>query len=612
MRALLRTPLGAAAAFATALVLIMSVLGPALWSGTAGQVHTGALWQQPSAEHLLGTDALGRDILARVLAATGLSVGLALLATLVGLVSGVFLGGLSALLGGRAGRAAGAVIDVLVAFPGLLFALVLAVIFGAGEMGAVLAVGLAGTPSVARLTRNLAVSVAGKDFVAAARLLGVGRLRMLVRHILPNIGEPLIVNATIGAGQVLLAFAGLSFLGLGVQPPSFDWGRLLNEGLNRLYVNPAVALAPGVAVVLAGLAFSLFGEAVAKTLEARPARTAVPPAPAPARESEARHDVLLQVTDLHVVFPGSVHAVEGATFELRAGEKVGIVGESGSGKSLTALAVAGLVDEPGTIRAGRLEFGGVDLTGPSAHDRLGPDLAMIFQNPAVSLNPALRVGRQLAEVAEVHSGLPRKAAAARAVERLGAVRIAAPDRRSRQYPHELSGGMQQRVMIASGLMERPKLIIADEPTTALDTTVQEQVLRLLDQVCGETDAALLLISHDITVITRLCERVLVFYAGTVVEDLDVHRLAKSPAHPYTKALLAAVPTLEAPREQRLAVIPGSPPSPVERPEGCPFAPRCAHADDLCRTRRPRLAELGPGHRLACWHPQHDEHVEGGS
>ena len=262
---ILRTPLGIAAVTLMALVMLTAIFAPIIWGTEADVVDTDNLLAPPSAEHPIGTDHLGRDLLMRVLVATRLSLVLALLATFVSVTAGMILGMAPYLLG-RAGRAVTWLVGIAVAFPGLLLALFLAIIFGAGWTGAVLAIGLAGAPSFARLCQTLVASVTERDYVAAARIGGIGRFRILTRHIFPNIGEPLIVNATIGAGGALLAFAGLSFIGIGVQPPEYDWGRLMMEGLPRIYINPLAAIAPGIAVVIAGLAFNLVGEAAARAL----------------------------------------------------------------------------------------------------------------------------------------------------------------------------------------------------------------------------------------------------------------------------------------------------------------------------------------------------------
>ena len=610
----LRTPLGAAAGLLLAAVLALAVIAPVLWSNRADAIDTDQMLQGPSAAHWVGTDNLGRDLFFRVLVATRLSIGLALLATLIALVIGLALGAAPALLGRRAGRLLSAAVNLAVAFPALLLALFFAVIFGIGVKGAVLAIGLAGAPSFARLVQTLVAGVVEQDFVAAARSAGVGRARVLFRHILPNIAEPLIVNATIGAGSALLSFAGLSFLGLGVQAPQYDWGKLLNDGLSGIYLNPAAALAPGIAVIVAGLAFNLVGEAAAKSIGLRAAAGRIPPAgPRSGSQEESGHEVhadaevVLDVRDLSVTFAGAegpVRPVRGVSFTVRRGETVGVVGESGSGKSLTAHAVARLIEEPGRVAARRLEFLGGDLLAGSARDHrrlLGTSLAMVFQDPMTSFNPTQRVGPQLAELARRHQGSTRRQARARAVDRLRAVRVPAAERRARQYPHEFSGGMRQRAMIGMGLMGRPALIIADEPTTALDVTVQKQVLNLLQSVRTAESAAIVLISHDVTVVGQVCDRVLVMYAGRIVEELPAAELAAGARHPYTRALVAAVPDMRTDLHRPLTVIPGHPVAPAHVPTGCAFAPRCPLADARCTREEPVPTADEEGRRVACWH-----------
>ncbi|MFE6666511.1 dipeptide/oligopeptide/nickel ABC transporter permease/ATP-binding protein [Streptomyces sp. NPDC057697] len=598
----LRTPIGITALTVFVLVALVAVLGPVLLGDRAARVDTDAINQGAGAAHLLGTDQLGRDIAARVVVATRLTLRLTLLAAAIGVGGGLLLGVAPAVVGRRLGRLITATVGVLVAFPGLLFLLFLATIFGVGTTGAVLAVGLAMVPPMARLVQNLTASVAGSDYVAAARILGVGRFRLVVRHLLPNIAEPSVLFATQATGGILVAFSGLSFLGLGVQPPQYDWGRLLNEQLNRIFVNPAAALAPGAAVVLTGLMFGLAGEVLA---QAGGRRAPQAPEPVPEQrpdtpgETSADDAPLIRARDLRVAFPGGRQAVRGISLDIARGEAVGLVGESGSGKSLSALALADLVPHPGRVTAGTLRFDGHDLRDDP---RLGTELAMVFQDPMASLNPALRVGRQLSEVAEVHLGASRAQGAARAVDRLRAVRVPAPERRARQRPHEYSGGMRQRAVIAMGLMGEPKLIIADEPTTALDVAVQEQVLDLLAEVREDSGAALLLISHDLVVVAQVCERVLVMYAGLVVEDLPVTALLGGAAHPYTRALVGAVPTMATDPGTDLVTIPGRPPEPGETGGGCAFAPRCERARERCHRTAPGLSGFGPGRQVACWFP----------
>jgi peptide/nickel transport system permease protein len=618
----LRSPLGLGAGALTVLVLALALLAPLLWGDRANAVNTSAILAAPSGQHWAGTDNLGRDIVFRVLVASRLSVVLALAATVIAVLVGLLLGSASCLLGRRTARLVAAGVNVAVAFPGLLLALFFAVVFGVGAKGAVLAIGLSGAPVFARLTQTLVAGVAAMDYVAAARAAGVGRIRILFRHVLPNIAEPLAVNATIGAGNALLAFAGLSFLGLGVQSPSYDWGRLLFDGVGNLYVNPAAALAPGAAILLAGLAFNLFGESVATGFGVavltgagagalpRPAgraRGETERSPSAAGAESEPPDVVLDVRDLEVSFPGDrgpIRPVRGLTFAVRRGEAVGLVGESGSGKSLTALAVSCLVDASGRVDAARLELLGTDLRArdtPRRRRMLGTALAMVFQDPMTSFNPTRRIGRQLAEVATHHQGMSRRDAMARAVDRLASVRIPAAGRRARQYPHEFSGGMRQRAMIGMGLMGTPALIIADEPTTALDVTVQQQVLDLLAAIREADDVALILISHDVTVVGEVCDRVLVMYAGRIVEDLPASELATGARHPYTRALVAAVPDMDTDLDRPLATIPGRPVDPADVPPGCAYARRCPLADARCRAEDPPLVGDGHGRRVACWH-----------
>jgi peptide/nickel transport system permease protein len=582
----LKSPVGVAAAALLAGVLVLAVIAPILWSDQARAIDTNQIQHGPSSEHWAGTDTLGRDIFFRLLVASRLSVLLAIAATGIGVLTGLLLGTASLLVGRRLGRLIGAAVNIAVAFPGLLLALFFAVVFGVGATGALLAIGFAIAPAFARLTQTLVAKVSALDYVAAARVAGVNRFRILIRHVLPNIAEPLIVNATTAAGTALLAFAGLSFLGIGVQAPSYDWGRLLGEGLNAIYLHPLAALAPGAAVIVAGLAFSLFGEALARGLREH---TAYREAKSAVTRTE-KDGPMLAVENLRVGFPG-VQPVRGIDLTVERGEAVGIVGESGSGKSLTALAIAQLIESPGHVEADRLDFLGRGLM--DARRRLGTSIAMVFQDPMTSLNPTQRIGRQLAEVAEVHQGLSRATALTRAIDRLRAVHVPGAGRRAKQYPHEFSGGMRQRAMIGMGLMGEPALIIADEPTTALDVTVQRQVLKLLRTIREQDDVALLLISHDITVVGEVCDRVLVMYAGRVVEELPADRL-KDARHPYTRALIAAVPDMETDRSQDLAVIPGRPVDPANVPTGCAFAPRCPLASDECSVE-PLMVN-----GVACW------------
>ena len=321
---------------------------------------------------------------------------------------------------------------------------------------------------------------------------------------------------------------------------------------------------------------------------------------------------LLSVQDLEVRFwtsRGTVHAVNGVSFDVAPGETLGIVGESGCGKSVTSLALLGILPRAGRATKGEARFEGRDLLTLS-QDELrkirGREIAMIFQDPMTSLNPVLTVGRQIREALETHFHLDRKAADARATELLDQVGIPSPDLRLKDYPHQFSGGMRQRAMIAMALACEPKLLIADEPTTALDVTIQAQILDLLRQLVAETNAALILITHDLGVVAGMCERVNVMYAGMFMETGSAEQLFGRPRHPYTLGLLQSVPRLDAARKRRLQPIEGMPPNMLRAPAMCPFAPRCRYEVPASREQVPPLDELEPGHFVACFNPVPEE------
>lgn len=314
---------------------------------------------------------------------------------------------------------------------------------------------------------------------------------------------------------------------------------------------------------------------------------------------------LLEVSELRTRFTtddGEFSAVDGVSFSLFAGRTLGIVGESGCGKSVTALSIMGLLPQAGRIAGGAVRFEGADLVGlPSAQFRAlrGNKMSMIFQEPMTSLNPAFTVGDQIVEAVMRHRAVTHQAARDQAIEMLRRVRISAPEQRFRDYPHKLSGGMRQRVMIAMALSCGPKLLIADEATTALDVTVQAQILDLMRSLRDETGTAIMLITHDLGVIAEIAQEVVVMYAGKVVERCEVAELFADPQHPYTIGLLGSIPRLHG-EDDRLAAIEGMVPDPLGLPQGCRFHPRCPFAVDVCRTSQPPLAEIKRGHFSACW------------
>ncbi len=320
---------------------------------------------------------------------------------------------------------------------------------------------------------------------------------------------------------------------------------------------------------------------------------------------------LLAVRDLRVSFPlrqNTIYAVQGLTMQVEAGERLGVVGESGSGKSVTALSIMRMVPWPGRYDGGQVLFDGDDLLhlpeSRLSHVR-GRQIAMISQNPLASLNPVLTVEAHFREVLSLHLGLSGAAAHARIVEVLRSVGIPDPATRMREYPHRLSGGQRQRVMIALAMACQPRLLIADEPTTALDVTIQAQILELIDGLVRSANLGAILITHNLGIVAGHCDRVVVMYAGRVMEAAAVDDLFAHPTHPYTVGLLRCIPRLRRKRTRSFYAIPGLPPQVTRLVTGCPFAPRCERATDRCLTETPPLAEIAPGHPVACWHPVTD-------
>lgn len=315
---------------------------------------------------------------------------------------------------------------------------------------------------------------------------------------------------------------------------------------------------------------------------------------------------LLEVRDLRTEFAtddGSFRAVDGVSFSVDTGRTLAIVGESGCGKSVTALSIMGLVpNPPGRITGGSIRLDGRELVGAPARDLLdlrGNGMAMIFQEPMTSLNPAFTIGEQIVEGLQRHQPLSRAQARERALEVLRLVRMPAPEQRFDEHPHKLSGGMRQRAMIAMALACRPRLLIADEPTTALDVTIQAQILELVNTLQQETGTAVILITHDLGVVAEVADDVAVMYAGRIVEQAPVQALFDQPQHPYTIGLLGSIPRLDVERD-RLAAIEGQVPNPLRRPPGCQFSDRCPFAIERCRAEEPPLLAMGPGHASACW------------
>lgn len=562
------------------------------------------LFDGPSRDHWLGTDQLGRDWYSRVIFGAGYAFRSILIAMTIAVVVGVPLGLFSGWRGGRIDRAIMWVNDVLFSLPIILLAMAVIIILTPSLDNAMIGVGIAMSTRFTRLTRAVTLQEKEELYVDSARITGLSTPTILARYIAPNLLSSLIVQVAIISGAIILIGATLSFLGIGASLDDPDWGVMLNRSRELFRVEGVwQVVPPGMALILTVLSFNLLGDAIRDAIGRDSSnnalsitkRTAVTAATTPHATGP---DVVLSVRDMDVEFPGQSGQVsqilQGVSLEVRAGETLGVVGESGSGKSMTMLSALGLTPAPGRMTRGSVQFDGRDVTNLSESEWQvirGNDVGVIFQEPIAVLNPAIKVGRQIAEPLMIHQNLNKKAALQRAGELLAEVRVPDPVRRLDQYPHEFSGGMAQRVGIAMALACEPKLLIADEPSTALDVTVQGQILDLMAEVQERHKMAIILITHDLGVIAEAADRVLVMYGGQVVETASADDVFYRPKHPYSRALLDTMPQSHDGHGE-LPVISGMVPSATAWPQGCRFAPRCDFAADACTNDMPTLEAIG--------------------
>ncbi len=558
------------------------------------------LFEGPSGDHWLGTDGLGRDHYSRVIFGAGFAFRSILIAMTIAIGIGVPVGLFSGWRGGRIDRAIMWVNDVLFSLPIILLAMAVIIILTPSLTNAMIGVGIAMATRFVRLTRGVTLAEKEELYVDAARITGISVPRILARYIAPNLLPSLIVQAAIISGAIILIGATLSFLGIGASLDDPDWGVMLNRARPDFRREGIWQIMPsGGALVLTVLAFNLLGDAIRDAIGRDASSNALTitkrVSVTPASTAHAGgDDLVISVRDMDVEFPSANGPVSeilnGVSFEVRAGETLGVVGESGSGKSMTMLSALGLTPAPGRMTRGSVNFAGTDvtnLTEKAWQSIRGREVGVIFQEPIAVLNPAMKVGDQIMEPLRIHMGMSKAEARTRAVELLTEVRVPDPERRLDQYPHEFSGGMAQRVGIAMALACEPKLLIADEPSTALDVTVQGQILDLLAEIQTRRNMAIILITHDLGVIAEAADRVLVMYGGQVMETGSAEDVFFRPKHPYTKALLDTMPQNHS-GDGELAVIAGIVPQPTAWPTGCRFAPRCVHATDACTSTTPPL------------------------
>lgn len=616
LRLLARNRLALAGLIVIGVVVFLALITPLLPLADPDVTDTPNRFLPPFSEGaLLGTDHLGRDLLSRLMWGTRLSLAMGLAAAIIAATIGSAIGIIAGYYGGRTDNLIMRGIDMLMAFPYILLALAIVAALGPGLMNALIAVAAVNVPFFARNIRGVTVGIAHKEFVDAARLAGMRDREIILSEVLPNVLPVIVIAMSTTVGWMILETAGLSFLGLGSQPPQADLGSMLGEARSALITNPHTSIVPGAMILIIVMGINLLGDGVRDALDPRLKSGALSrpmPATTVERHGEvpsAKTDSLLDIVQLRTEFrvrDRVYQAVGGVDLHVEKGECLGIIGESGSGKSVTALSVMGLVaSPPGVITGGAVHFAGEDIIG-APYEKLrslrGRRVAYIFQDPLATLHPLYKVGDQLIEAIQSHETVSYTAARTRAVDLLKSVRIPNAESRIDSYPYEMSGGMRQRVGIAMALANDPDVIIADEPTTALDVTVQAQILSVLSDLRRERGLAIIFITHDFGVVGQLCDRVAVMYAGQIVEEGPTEAVLRSPQHPYTSRLIACVPTLGG-GQRKLAAIPGLPPVVDLLPVGCAFAERCTKAQDLCRAQPVDLVTTGMTRKTRCLFPE---------
>ncbi|TDL33444.1 dipeptide/oligopeptide/nickel ABC transporter permease/ATP-binding protein [Arthrobacter nitrophenolicus] len=571
LRRLRHRPVGLAALAFLTLIAVLAVVGPWLAPLDPNKASLEAILAQPGAGHLLGADSAGRDVLSRLLAATQVSIAAAVVALITALVIGVISGLIAGYYRGWFDAGASWVTSLIMALPGMVVLLAARAVLGPSVWLAMFVFGILLSPSYFRLVYAAVTAVRHELYIDAARVSGLSDLRIIGRHIPSVIRAPIIIHSAIIAGIAIAIQSGLEFLGLGdASIPT--WGQMLNDAFTNMYKAPMLMLWPSLAISLTCIALTLFANAMRDELERtvtarRPRRAAkAPTGIAEAQAGEAvpsgtttitHHDdtqtaekpqeSVLVIRDLRVGYDqpdgSNTQVVNGVSLEVRKGEIHGLIGESGSGKTQTAFSVLGLLPAGGRITGGTIDYEGTALQ--NASERVykgirGRRIGYIPQEPMSNLDPSFKIGSQLVQPLRLNLGLTKKDATEKSLALLERVGIPNPRRTFDSYPFEVSGGMAQRVLIAGAVSTEPDLIIADEPTTALDVTVQAEVLDLLRDLQRERGMAMLLVTHNFGVVADLCDRVTVMQRGLFVEQGPVRTILTNPSHPYTQSLLDAI------------------------------------------------------------------------
>lgn len=606
-------------------IVFISLIAPWIAPFNPDFVDTEAMRQAPSAKHIFGTDHAGRDILSRLLMGGRYSLVIGLFSSLIALIFGAIIGSIAAVSRRWVSEVIMRIMDIIMAVPGIAMAAVMVLVFSGifqkgNKVGLVfviiVAISFVYTPQLARIVRANVMAAYGEDYVRAVIVSGAKAPWILIKHVVRNTAAPVLVFATVLVADAIILEASLTFIGTGLKSELVaTWGNVLSDASSNgsiIYGAWWTALFPGILIMITVLCLNILSEGITDAMVAAPASAPVKveqntadreadallldPRRAYQEQAEslrARLDALrqvegqrgdrmqddftgeplLEVKDLCIKFPrhGDVNVVDHVSFSVRPGETMGLVGESGCGKSITALTIMGLIDPRAEI-SGEIFYQGKDLLKMSPKERhglLGHEMAMIYQDALSSLNPAMLIKSQMKQLT--------KRGGTRSAEELLELVGLDPKRTLESYPHELSGGQRQRVLIAMALTRDPQLVIADEPTTALDVTVQKQVIALLNELRDKLGFAMVFVSHDLALVAEVAHKITVMYAGQVVEQAPTVELLEHPTHEYTRGLLGAVLSIEA-GSGRLHQVPGTVPSPQDFTVGDRFAPRSSHPD----------------------------------
>lgn len=561
-------------------------------------------FEDPSWNTWFGGDSQGRDQLARVIQGARPALIIGITVTVIAGLLGSIIGVTAGYLRGKVDAVTTIVIDIFLAFPGLVLLIAVRASFGNSMIVFIALFSITSIPAYARIVRGASFALAERDFVDAAAAMGATKRRVLWKELAPNVAIPVLSFAFIGFALVIVAEGGLAFIGLSLD--EVTWGKLIAEGAGDIRDHAHVSLIPATVMFLTILAFNIAGDSLRRLYSPREVATQR------RLNVEGRHEAnpdgsVLHISDLFTTLStpaGDVHAVDGVSLSVQAGQALGVVGESGSGKTMILRSIVGAFALSDVTRSGTIEVAGVDMLRAESDElmrTLGTEIGMVSQNPLTALNPVRRIETQIIEPMLVHRGLSKSEARVRALDLLRLVGIPAPERRLKEFPHQLSGGMRQRVTIAIALANEPKLLLADEPTTALDVTVQDQILRLLSDLQRDRQMAMVLVTHDLAVVKGFTDQVAIVYGGQVVEFGSTAEIFANPRHRYTVALMQSMPDLDLPSHSVLTTIEGTPPSLLRPPPGCRFAPRCPAAQDVCKSLSPS-ATAGEDHWFRCHFP----------